>query len=515
VRRSIIFIVGACTAFAAGLCRGQATQDHPTAASAGSFREEVIAQLTPGSEVLEITACEGHLAWIEKQNGTHSVKLDGTPQGAGYKDVKFLVMCPSQGRVMFFGKRESGWVFVADGKEGSEEYTWTTAPAFQPKGTSLAFGACIEKKKCHLYVDQKEAGPEFELVSYPRYSRDGEHIAYFGKRGKDLTAVVDGKEAGPTVSGFYRFGFSPGGSHFYIAAVRGIMATYVVDGNSGPVFPVIGPIAFSSEDDHYAYGGTSSQSGFKKQKVFGTVVEDGTVVATHEGKGLTGSWSLLAGAQESLAQGVRNLNPDFDGISDPDFDPDGKLVYAVRRDKGEMTVLVGDKAGPGFDDILSPVVFSGDSRHFVYIARHGSDFVEVRDNVAGRTIPAGSRGPTMVPQIMMSKDAEHLAFETVEGGNSFKAGKTTRALRSLVIDGKEGPRYDALAIAMLDADKELTHYFYAVIGAKGNQDLVCVNGQESKLYNDVRGLRFVDHEKSVVFFARDGQRILRVTYQFP
>lgn len=491
----------------------QASQTTSSASAKGDFQEEVVAEIPAESEVRETHGCADHVAWVQKQNGKHTVKLDGKQQGASYDEVKYLQICAQPGHLAFFGKRNSRWISVVDGTEGSQEFTSPTSIAFQPKGTSYAFGGCVEKN-CHLYVDGKETGAEYQDISYPRYSADGKRLAYFGKQGKTWTAVVDGNETGPRVFLFFKFGFSPGGARFYVASSTGFMASYIVDGVAGPDFPVISPITFSPDEEHYVYGGTTSQSGFKKQRVMGSVLEDGKVVVSVEGKGLSGSWTMLGGSQETLARGVREFNPDFDGISSPDINPEGKLVYAVRRDKGDIAVLVGGEPGPGFQDILSPVAFTEDSEHFVYIARRGGDFVEVRDNVAGRTHPAGSRAPTLVPQIMMNKDATHIAYETVEGGNQFKAGRTARALRSLVIDGQETARYDALGIFIFGADKDFNRRCFVVRGAKGDKNLVSVNGQESKLYDEVSGARVTDEQKSVTFFARDGRRVLRVTYEF-
>jgi hypothetical protein len=88
-------------------------------------------------------------------------------------------------------------------------------------------------------------------------------------------------------------------------------------------------------------------------------------------------------------------------------------------------------------------------------------------------------------------------------------------VRSLVMDGEETPRYDALGIHLFGMGKDLTRRCFVVSGAKGNQDLVSVNGQESKLYNEVAGAHVAEDEKSVAFYAREGRRILRVTYKLP
>jgi hypothetical protein len=56
------------------------------------------------------------------------------------------------------------------------------------------------------------------------------------------------------------------------------------------------------------------------------------------------------------------------------------------------------------------------------------------------------------------------------------------------------------------------HYCYEVRGASGDNDLVNVDGHESRLYNAALDARFSDDGRSVVFVARDGGHFFRVTY---
>lgn len=112
----------------------------------------------------------------------------------------------------------------------------------------------------------------------------------------------------------------------------------------------------------------------------------------------------------------------------------------------------------------------------------------------------------------MNSDATHLAYQTVSGGAQFKAGNTRRALRSVIIDGQAGPEYDAKNIVGFDFDADAHHYFYEVLRAKGDRDLVNVEGHESRVYDSVAYPRFLENKKAVTFVARDGARFLRVTY---
>lgn len=494
---------------------GQAPQTPSTPVTPFAFHEEVMAEMSPGSEYKKAFIGDSHLAWAESQGGSVTVRLDGKQQGQTYKEVSHLNFNADESHFVFFGQRtNSSWVFVLDGQEKSPEYKEVTAVVFQPNGTSYAYGACQEKKKCKLVVDGAETGAEYQNISYPRYSRDGKRLAYFGKKEKKWIAIVDGKELGPELDDFWgpACGFTRDGTRFFAAGeIKGDWF-YVLDGQAGPSFGVLSPLHFSSDGQHYTYGAASAKVGFKKQKTTGSIIVDGQAVASYEGKGMSGALAQGLGRYtETLAAGVRDFSPDFHGVSSPRFTLEGKLVYAARRDKGDVAVFVGTDAGPGFDEVLSFVAFSEDSKHFAYVARREKEFVEVRDNVPGKSFSSTRHEASDVPWIAINDDAMHLAYETVSGGNQYKAGQTSRALRSVILDGQQGPEYDALNLRNFQFEEDAKHYFYEVIGAKGNKDLVNVDGHESQLYDFVISSRFVPHSNTMSFVARSGQKFLLVS----
>jgi hypothetical protein len=507
------------------------TQEAHAQTQQGSlFAEEVIAEISAGSEVKNVLILPSHLAWVESTGGKHVFKLDGKPQGGIYDDIKDLGVSPDQKHFVFIGKRGSAWILVEDGQERSPEYTLITSVAFQPHGDSIAYGACYDKK-CKLAVDGTETGPEYEEISFPQYSHDGKRIAYLAKRDNKWVAVVDGKEMGPendTIWGLL-WGFSPDDRHFVYAAsagtgessvgtgiklglglpLKGRKWMWILDGNPGPAFTVISRIIFSADGVHYAYAGSDvGKQGLMKQETIGTLILDGQPLATYDGRGMGGKFA------QSMISGIRGMSEDFDGLSTPQFNPEGKLVYAARRDKGDVAVFVGGEAGPGFDEILSGIVFTKDSQHFAYVAKRGKEFVEVQDNKPGRTVPAERRAPSDVPWIYVNADTTRLVYETVSGGDRYNTGGTPRALRSVIIDGKAGPEYNANGIQWFGFDKDAHHYLYRVAGAKGERDLVNADGHESRLYDFVALPRLLEDENRFAFIARDGSRFLRVTYTF-
>jgi hypothetical protein len=497
-----------------GAARPEKSQGQSAKDSASAFREEVIGELTPGSKLKAALVGATRLVFVEEQAGKRTVRLDGKPQGGAFDDVSDLTFSRDELHFAFFGKRGSSWFFVLDGQEHSPGYTKITSLSFQPDANSYAYGACQEKK-CQLFVDGAATGNEYQDISYPKYSVDGKHLAFLAKREKKWIAIVDSKELPAEMDDIWGiFGFTRDASRFYVAGrVQGGW-TYLVDSTAGPAFDVITPIAFSSDLKHYAYGGTITKSAVMKKKTLGSVVLDGQSIATYEGRGIPGGGILgqMAGSFSWLTPGVRSFAPDFNGISTPEFDREGKLVYAARRDKGDVAVFVGDQAGPGFDEILSAVAFTEDSQHFAYVAKSGKDFVVVRDNHPGATLAPSKHEASDVPWIAITKDNQHLAFETVSGGDRYQTGGTLRALRSLVLDGVAGPEYDVLWLADPGFDKDMRHFWYSVHGIQGNHCLINVDGHESRTYDDTIATHLSQDGNTVTSVALDGGRFLRVTY---
>jgi hypothetical protein len=178
---------------------------------------------------------------------------------------------------------------------------------------------------------------------------------------------------------------------------------------------------------------------------------------------------LSGGSERPQVASLRDFFAEVDGLSNPAFNAEGKLVYAVRRNEGDIAVLAGSDPGPGFESIFSPIAFTDDSKHFAYVAVRSGTFVEVRDNVPVRTfsaVAAGHNGAVVTEWIGLSDDGAHLAYVIAIASGQ----EHSKASRSLIIDGRE-----------------------------------------SKLYDDLFGGRFAEDGKSVTFVACDGMRLLRVT----
>lgn len=474
------------------------------------IREALLAEASPNSEVTWARSTTNHLAWVEKAGGQRTAHLDGKPLGGSYDDIKYLKFSEDEQHVAFVAKRKSKWVLVLDGEERSREYGRMTAPALSANGKTFAICACVEKQ-CRLVVDNAEVGPAFEDISAPGFTSDGTHHLYFGKRNKKWIMVLDDKESGPEMDDFVDWEFSPEGVHSAVAALMKRKWTWIVDGTPGPAFDVVGSIAFSPDNKHFAYAGADEKSGFGKHATHGSLVVDGKVAQTYDGRGFGGGWAAVFGPQESMVTGLRSLSPDFHGLSDPSYSSDGKLTYAARRGENDVVVFMDTAPGPAFEDIVSPIVITADARHTFYVAKRGESFVEVHDQSAGASFP-GKREVSFVGGISISRDGRHTAYEIVRGGKMFKAGSTNRALRRLVLDSQANPEYDALGLRDYWFSDTGKHFAYLVVGAEGQKDRVIFDGLEGKLYDSVflHSLKSID-DSTIEFVAQDGRRFLRVT----
>jgi hypothetical protein len=480
--------------------------------------EAVVEKPVHASLGKDVIKSHNHMAWVEKQGDQRLVRLDGKQQGRTYQEVKELQFSEDGAHMAFIGRREQIQSLIYDGKEVPEPYSWISIIAWHPRGTSYAYTACQEKK-CRLYVNGEATGAEYQNINFPKYSKDGAHLAYMGWRRKgNWITVLDGKETGPGMEGFegdsVRWGFSDHGNHFYVAAGSGLRTrgyqpfylhwTYVVDGVAGPEFDVISPIEFSRDDKHYAYAGTVVKLGWK-QKPQSSIVVDGAVQSTQDGQKFLGG---------HIRTGVHDYHPYFHGLSNPSYEPGGKLVYAARRDKG-VAVFVGDDAGQEFSDIVSPIIFSPDAQHFAYVAQLGGNLIEVHDNHAGSTFPVpGRTRRCYVDWIYVTNEPRHhLVYELVCGATYFMLGHTNRALRQIVIDGKAGPEYDVDGLYGFRYTQDWKHYGYEVHGVNGGHVLLNIDGKETKVYDDmVSGSLDFPAAETASFIAREGESLVRVKW---
>ena len=490
-----------------------AQEAKPTPIPPSQIREELVAEVSPGSEAVALrflnTGGVDHVAWVEQSKSGKTIWLDGKQVGGPFDDVKYPALFRGTGALGFVASRKSKWLLSVGGREYGSEYTKITGYDVGAQGELVA-GVCREKQ-CRLLLDGRETGPTFEDIGAPDFSPKGDHYVYFGKRNEKWVPLVDGKDIGVEMDGWWTHRWWPEGSRLAIAAQLNGHSTWIIDRQPGPLFDVISDLALSRDGEHYAYGGANANAGFKKQEVIGSMVVDGkSLEPSYTGRGMLGGWTWLGGKGQLISKGLKSLSVDFHGLSDPVFTAKGELAFGLRLGEGRVTVRVGDREGPMFDDILSSILVASEGEHIAYVAKKEEAFVEVRDQQPGPTFPA-KRAVAAVRWIAMTESGR-LSYELVRGGAEFKEGRSQRALRRVVLDGVEGPEYDALGVTTFRLSETSDQYAYIVVGAEGTRDRLVLNGHESKLYDDIvaGSLTFVP-PTGARFVARQERRLLRVT----
>lgn len=560
----LCFIAGVCTLFFCAAHAGTRSTISPrksappkSSPEAAKFYEDAMSKVA--DQIKDLQASNGHVAWVIEKPSTNLVYRDGEPLGSKYDGVKYLEFSPDGNHLAFFGERDSKWIVVVDGQEHPAGYADVTPLAFQPHGTSWAFGGCQADSMCQMVENGDTVSRIYEHVSPPQYSPDGKRLAYLGESNEKWTAIVDGKEIGPAVNSYSCLGFSPDATHFYYCGRKTMHGwTYVIDGVPGPFFVQLSPISFTDDGKHTVYGGSSFEAGFKRNEATGAIVLDGKIGPKFVGLGTAGEWTLLvqvpliaaepytAGAIAPLfyfrlgqfISGPQVLSARLNGVSDPILDGDGNAVYAAQRGPDDVSVIDGTKSGPRFDDVMSGVVFSKDRLHSAYVALRGKELVEVLDNQPTKSVALdsqaiiGVRKPVLDAQgipvpgtpdpidlkafsvdwAALTPNANHFAYEIVDGKLRFKAGRTSRAHRIVILDGQPGTRYNALGISTIHFSEDEKHYWYTVYGADGKRGLLVVDGEESKLYENITEAELDKAANDIVFFGRSGNRLQRITF---
>lgn len=537
-------------------CASREKPQQRTAMPPSQIQEVVVAEVPSGRKIIAQYSVDGHLIWIEEAGDTKSVWLDGRQSGTAYDELRFVTYWPEAKRLAFVGKRNSRLMLVADGVESSVSYKNMGEPVLYPDGRLAAPAA--REHKFRLLVDGEETGPEYQDLWPPRFSPDGKHSLYFAKRHGKYIAVLDGKEIGTEMDSLdlplhnlnvahvrgeedemyfsdiwpFHYGYpsfatlgwiypplvqtraasrrvhytpmfwTADGKHSVFASGIRSKSTWVVDGLPGPTFEAISPITFSKDGAHFAFAG-GTRRGFLKASVVGTLVLDGNI--TEEFKGDT-----------CMLEGLGYFSTYCYGISNPQYAWNGDLIYA-RRMGSDVFVKFKGEDGPKLINVESAIMLSDDGEHIHYVAsrRDGGKVcpAELRDQQ-----PLPGRLPPLfrIELTMADKQAISLAYVVIAGsGFEFKRGSTNRAHRRFIINGQQGPDYNAHSLwGNFSGDGR--HYFYVVEGAKDTRDLVVFDGFEGKLYDGVlaESIQFRD-DKTLEFFARQGRQLLKVTQKLP
>ncbi len=311
-------------------------------------------------------------------------------------------------------------VYVNGAKEG--DWAATGKPFFSGDGSTVAHSVRIGKagtatvafRTAEAMVIAGKSGTEYDQVSNPYFAPKGKMMAFKFRNEYTWTMVVDGKSQDSS-SDIGDAVFSPDGKNIaYFSGERG-KYTVVVNGKKGPTYPQVSELIWSPDNKTLAFivrdatkGGEYIVLGDRKSEVYGRVYPpvfsaDGAHVA-FGARGTNGKYMVVLddklGPAEFEAIGPIEISPDGNSVAFPgqwnfrwtcainsgrasmnDFvrnvvwSPDSKKVAYVGQNQGKWFVEVNYRRGDDYDEVLTPPVFSADSKKCAYGVRRGPDLL--------------------------------------------------------------------------------------------------------------------------------------------
>jgi len=442
-----------------------------------------------------------HIAFVIKQGPAKSVVVDGRV-GKAYRDIPEQTLTergrdpqirfsPDSKRVAYVAQNGSGCFVVVDGVEGSPfESIAVGAPVFSPDSKRVAYIARREGKEV-VVVDGVPGPPCDYVEAVPiRFSPDSKHVAYPVRRGDSSIAVMDGKEIDRAQHiGFIRF--SNDGRRYAYVALNGSTRRVVLDGIPGPQYSQVGnEILFSSDSRHVMYRATGAGGDF--------IVLDGV-----EGK----------------YRGIVREN-------EYDFSPDGKPVYLVEREPGEVYCVTGQDVRGPYERVIGMPRFSADSSRVAFaVTRQDRKQAVVTDGAAGppfdlidtlgfglkgnRLLYTASRGVKQysvldgaqteydaVAMWAFSADGEHLALLVKIDGEWV-----------ILADGNKSkaPCNQLSQLVLARGGKHL-----ALVCQRGGRQVAIVDGTEGRAYDSVGEIGFSQAGNAAYIAIRDGRTFVVV-----
>jgi WD40-like Beta Propeller Repeat len=312
-----------------------------------------------------------------------------------------------------------------------------------------------------------------------KFSMDGCHFAYVGRRRNGCFACIDGVQSrayeairgepsfDPTgstsvyvarVDGVNRLvlngevqleyevvpglgpAFSPDGSHIaFVARVPGGEAV-VFDGKAGPPFVRIAVDINIAPNGRVSYDAALNRKRFRRPERFAFVVDGGIVAQSRSFYArLSPDGRRIYYLDHDSNRWFVDGEPLPEGTKHAEFAPDGRLYTDL---EGQAFV---DGAPMGVPAWNYGPVFTPDGRHSAWSAKAGEKEVLVRDG------KIASDQMDVVGNPLFSPDGTRLSFWSREG-------EYPEQREFVVVDGIEGPRFDSTALWHFSPDSQHLAY---------------------------------------------------------
>ena len=496
----------------------------------------------------------GHSAYVGRRAGDFIAVIDGkeamtlstpaTLQAMGYSNPAGWKFWYSEdgSHLAYAGLgAPASWVMMFDGVK-SPGYRAIDFRQTALRGKRLVYVAQTADQQWHAVVDGK-AGPGFAMISSLLLTPDGAHYAYLANRSGvgalQAFAVIDGVES-KAYYGVSDLEQAPDGRVAYVAATKagdptghggGAGALFVggqeLPGSCGagrsPICLSFGNTIRSGQvtpQHHVAWSPDGKRFAYIQSNAPNPGV---TVMVNGKPMGLTyqvasellwspdGSRLLYVGTSPTgnfLVVDGQELG-EYGALTELHFSPDGKrYAFMGYGSKGFTLVLDGKQQPTARDLNKDAMVFSPDSKHFVYGAQSSiANYQPVVDGVAKpynlQSFFSRNNPPLSFPMFSWSPDGNHLAFVGFTLDRIPKGG--------VVVDGTvySGP---TASFTYPSWSPDSRHF--AAVNTTGRGWVVMIDGKLSPLYEDllspnVAAARFVDGH-TYRFYAIKGGEIYRV-----
>lgn len=361
-------------------------------------------------------------------NGSQWFVVVGGQPGPALQSVGIPVFSPDGSKFAYEASRGIGAVNDATAStvyvNNAKEADWAACgkPFFSGDGSTVAHSVRIGKagtaqvafRTAEAMVVAGKAGTEYDQVSNPFFAPKGKMLAYRFRNEYTWTMVVDGKTQ-DSASDMGDAVFSPDGKNVaYRSGERGKYYV-VVNGKKSQTYPQIGEVEWSPDNKTVAFvvtdatqGGEYIVYGDRKSEVYSrvyspvfssdglhmafgarstngkymVVLDDkngpaefeaiGPIVISPDGKSVAfaGQWNFRWTC--AINSGRASMN---DIVKDPVWSPDSKKVAYVGQNQGKWFVEVNYRRGDDYDEVLTPPVFSADSKKCAFGVRRGPDLI--------------------------------------------------------------------------------------------------------------------------------------------
>jgi hypothetical protein len=327
-------------------------------------------------------------------------------------------------------------------------------------------------------------------IAYVVESASGDAVVVDGVRGPTYQSIANRHltEAGRQRSIF----FSYDGSRVAYRARKAGGEVAVVDHKEGPLFESIvftGP--FSADSRHVGYMGRRDGKWIMVVDSVESPPYDmvSTPAFTKDGRRI--GYTARRGERASLlVDGKRIAESDY--IYGPIFSDDGSRYAYVTKNGDKWSVVVDGMAGTGYRSIGNHLLFSGDGRRFLYLARDSLDYVVV-DGVQSRGFPFIYEN-----SYALSANGLHYAFIAGDGEKMF-----------WVLDGKWLPRHDRVGMLYPPAfNSDGTRLTYSA--KDGDSSFVVIGGWASPTFSSIQVQPMFWHGKVLYVANRGREQIIGV-----